>query len=103
MLLAPNSSPAIRDDLCCEDAFDSTRNTLRRPSMRFARNESEISFAGCNVAQQLQDLHHRVVIVGNRVMIPALQRPHLRPASIWVLRHKNVVESPQERLAISFS
>src|SRR5690242_18025206 len=102
MLLAPNSPASIDNDLRGENAFEPTRHTFGRASSRFVANESKVTFARRNISQQFEHLYHRIVIVSNRVVIAALQRPDLRPTAVWVLSRENVVEPPIEGGAVAF-
>src|ERR1035437_7440052 len=103
MLLAPHGAAAVHNNLGGEHARNSAFEACRRARAVFFRYEGEFAVRPGNVPQQGKCVQHGVVVVGDGIVITALERPHLRPAAVWVLRGKNVIKTAQKCRAIRLS
>src|SRR5262249_54816229 len=94
VLLPPDRPPPLHRHLRGQDARDRALERGRRlHALRFG-DEGEVAARG--IAQEGGGEDDGVVVEGGRVVVAALQRPHLWPAAVGHLRGEEIVEPAQE-------
>ena len=97
---APGGQPAVDPDLAAEDAGDSRREGPIGGLAARAIDEPE-AIGPRHVADELQEVDHRVVVECDIAGVPRAGRVRLRPSAVRVLRGQQVVERPDEGVAAS--
>ena len=72
---------------------------LARLPDRLSRHEVQARFTVPDGGEQFQNVYHRVVVVGDGVMVAAGERVDLRPATVGILRIKNIGQAAEKARA----
>src|ERR1700744_4789003 len=101
-LLSPDRLSARHAELCSQYASECACNRESGLSAKLVRNKRIFSFAPGYLCQQFGRVVDRIIVEGNRIVISALERPHLRPSTIRILRIKEIPHAPQKSSAVRF-
>lgn len=97
MLGAPDGGLAVDADLHGGDVGDAFVERDPRPLLQRGIGEGEVVVALGEVVEDLQDVHHGIVIERDGLVVAALDGVILRPAAVRILRGENVVEALHQR------
>ena len=102
MLLAPYGKFAVRDNLCGEDALNALIESLEHLFLELSVHQIAIIGRAllCHVAEHLERIHHRIVVIGDVYLITMWMRPELRPPAIIVLSAEQIHDAFLEGVAI---
>ncbi len=92
MLRAPDGGLAVLHDLHLHDAAEPGGEGFACAGAVRVIDKGELRQARGEVAEQLEDVGHGVVVERDFVVVYAFERPALRPAAVGKLRVENVVE-----------
>jgi hypothetical protein len=97
MLGTPDGGLAVDADLHGGDVGDAFVESGLRTLLQRDIGKGEVVVALGEVVQDLEDVHHGVVIERDGLVVAALDRVILRPAAVQILRGEYVVEALHQR------
>ena len=97
MLLAPDGAATVGgDDLGGEDAGEAARGGGTGPVAECDGDEGVVVATGGDLLQEDEDIGERIVVVGDGIMVTAIEGPDLRPAAVGELGGEDIAEAAGE-------
>ena len=95
VLRTPGGEDTVHADLRRENALNAAVECFGAGFAAGFIDEAELR-ASANVAHELQEADHGLVVEGNVAVVTVAGWMELRPAAIWILRGEDVIESFEE-------
>ena len=93
MLLAPDRALAVDGNLSLQQTVQTMPPAGISPGPQLSGHKRKIIRPAGHLAHEFNHMQHGPVVDGNGVMISALQGPDLGPATVRVLRGKDIIQS----------